>query len=91
MKQIQLIGLTVDENNAPIFEYFDRKFKQLQEQFQPREPETYLTRKQVAEMLQVNYTTLHNWKHKNILVPVGIGSRVLYKRSDIENKLIKLG
>ncbi len=48
----------------------------------------YLTRKDVSELLEVNLSTLHNWKKSNILKPKKIGSRVYYLLSDIE-KLLK--
>jgi len=90
MRQIQFIGISPEENNAKIFDYFNKKIEELKQTFQPKEPEIYLTRKQVSEMLQVDYSTLYNWKHKGTLTPLGIGGRVLYKRSDIEAKLIEL-
>jgi len=90
MKQIQFISISPEENNAPVFAYFDKKIEELKKHFKPKEPEKNLSRKQVCEMLQVDMSTLHNWKHKGILVPLGIGGRVIYRRSDIEAKLIEL-
>lgn len=43
----------------------------------------YLTRAQACEMLFITQTTLTTWKRKNILTPVKIGGRTLYRRSDI--------
>lgn len=90
MQQIQLVGITPQQLETAILQGVKSQFDDLKKEFQPKTPETYLTRKQVAEMLQVDLSSLHNWKHKGILVPVGIGGRVLYKRSDIEAKLIEL-
>jgi len=90
MKQIQLVGITSEELLNSIFKGIDARFAQLEKQFQPREPETYLTRKQTCELVGVNYTTLTNWKKKNILVPVSIGGRVLYKRSEIEAAMVRI-
>ncbi len=48
-----------------------------------------LTRQQVSEMLGVSLATLWHWEKKQILNPVKIGSKVRYRRSDVENALIK--
>ena len=50
----------------------------------------YLTRQAVAEMLSIDLSTVHNWKTKGILTAHQIGGRVFYKRSDVENAIIKL-
>lgn len=90
MKQVQLIGISAEQLQDAILQGVKSQIDDLKKQFKPKEPETYLSRKQVAEMLQVDYSTLHNWKHKGTLIPIGIGGRVLYKRSDIEANLIEL-
>ena len=57
---------------------------------QPKEPTKYLSRKEVAEMLDVNISTLHNWTVKGILTALQIGGRIYYKKADIEAAMIKL-
>lgn len=49
-----------------------------------------LTRQQVAEMLSIDLSTLHNWTKKGKLISYGIGHRVYYKRSEIEQAIIPL-
>jgi len=49
-----------------------------------------LTRKEAAQMLKVDMSTIHNWTKRNILTSYGIGGRVYYKESEIKNALIKL-
>lgn len=90
MKQVQLVGLTPEENNAPIFKYIDKKIDELKKAFQPKEPSKYLTRHQVAEMLSVDLSTVHNMTVKNILTKYQISGRVLYKRSEVEKSIVKL-
>lgn len=58
--------------------------------FKPIQPAEYLTRKQVAEMFNVDLSTVHNWCKTNKLKPLGLGSRVYFLRSDIEASLIPL-
>ena len=50
----------------------------------------FYTRKEVAEMLNVSYVTLNKWNKANKLKASGIGGRVLYRASDIENAIVEL-
>ena len=58
--------------------------------FKPVQPAEYLTRQQVAQMFDVDLSTVHNWSKSGKLKPLGIGSRVYFLRSDIEACLIPL-
>jgi excisionase family DNA binding protein len=90
MKILQFIGLTPEENNTPIFEYLDKKFEDLKKNLQPKEPNQYLTRNEVAELLSVDLSTVHNLSKKGTLQKFQIGGRVLYKRKQVEASIIKL-
>lgn len=90
MKQVQLVGLTQDENNQPIFNYIDKKFDELTKFYQPKEPTAYLTRTEVAKLLSVDLSTVHNLSVKGTLQKYQIGGRVLYKRKEVENAIVKL-
>jgi hypothetical protein len=58
--------------------------------FKPVQPAEYLTRQQVAQMFDVDLSTVHNWSKSGKLKPLGIGSRVYFLRTDIEACLIPL-
>jgi predicted DNA-binding transcriptional regulator AlpA len=60
------------------------------EEFKPKQPNEYLTRKEVAAMFKVDISTIHNWCKSKRLKPLGIGSRVYFLRSDIEQSLTPL-
>ena len=60
MKQVQLLGLTPEENNQPIFDYIDKQIDELKKFYQPKEPTKYITRQEVAKMLSVDLSTVHN-------------------------------
>lgn len=62
----------------------------LKKEYKPIEPEELLTRKEAAEMLKVNLSTIHNHTKKGKLKAYGLGYRVYYKRSEIERSLIPL-
>lgn len=62
----------------------------LKQNFQPKQPEEYLTRQEVADLLKIDKSTVHNHVKKGVLKQYGIGGKVYYKRSDIEAKMIPL-
>ena len=90
MKQVQLLGLTQEENNEPIFNFIDKKFDELKKFYQPKEPKQYLTRQEVAKLLSVDLSTVHNLSKRGILQKLQIGGRVLYLRSSVEKSIVKL-
>jgi hypothetical protein len=90
MQQVQLVGLTPQENNKPIFEYIDKKFDELKNFYQPKEPKKYLTRIEVSKMLSVDISTVHNLTKRNVLEKYQIGGRCLYLRSQVEESIVKI-
>ena len=49
-----------------------------------RNQETYLTPKEVAEMLGISYCTLWRWNKSGYLCHVKCGRKSFYKKSDVE-------
>ncbi|MCH3881178.1 helix-turn-helix domain-containing protein [Tenacibaculum aquimarinum] len=90
MKQVQLVGITPEENNKPIFEYIDKKFDDLKKFYQPKKPTEYLTRQETADLLKVDLSTIHNYTKRKVLNAWAIQGRVYYKRSEVEGSIIKL-
>ncbi len=62
---------------------------QLSAQFQPKEPTEFLTRNEVCAMLKINLSTLYRWCKDGTLSSFGIGNRVYFLRSHIEEVLMK--
>lgn len=100
-EQIQFVSITPEENNQPIFDYLDKKieelkqsylesYQEIRESYQPKEPTKYLTKLEVSKMLCINLASVNNWTKKKILQSYRIGGRVLYKRSEVEDSIIKL-
>ena len=50
----------------------------------PNYENTYLTKKEVSDLIGVSLMTLHRWEKDKILVPVRFGHSVRYKLSDIQ-------
>ena len=90
MSQKQLISLTQEENNKPIFEYIDKKFDELKKFYQPKEPPVWLSRRDVADKLSVDISTVHNMTVKGILQKYQCGSIIRYKLAEVESSIIKL-
>lgn len=53
----------------------------------PDEREEYLTPQEMSDILKVSLVTLWSWDNKKILNPLHIGTKKLYRRSDLEKIL----
>jgi DNA-binding transcriptional MerR regulator len=89
-ESIQLVGLTTKDLESLFSQAIKNELKSVKEHLQTKQPNNYLTRKEVAEMLKIDLSSVHNWSKKGILNPYQIGNRVYYKLSEVENAIIKL-
>ena len=87
---VQFIQVTPEQLQNAIIEGVKTQLKDLKKHFEPKTPTEYLTRQEVATMLSIDLSTLHNWKTKGILKAHQIGGRVFYKRTEIENAIVEL-
>lgn len=90
MQTVQFIQITPEQIQNAIIEGVKSQLEELKKSFQPKEPNKYLTRHQVAEMLSVDLSTVHNLSVRGTLQKYQIGGRVLYKLSEVEEAIIKL-
>lgn len=90
MEQLQFIGTTPEQLQNAITENVRSQLEELKKSFQPKTPEEYLTRKETAELLKINLSSLWNWTRKGRLKSYGISGKVYYKRSEVESALIEL-
>lgn len=90
MQNIQFIQITPQQLQNAIIAGVKNQLDELKKSFQPKEPTEYLTRNEVAQLLKVDLSTVHNWCKSGKLQPYGLGSRVYFKRSEIEECIIKL-
>ena len=56
-------------------------------QNQPLPEDNYISRKDTAQLLNVSLVTLSTWTKRSILKSYKIGSRVLYKKSEVIESL----
>ena len=85
MEAIQFLGtspadLITELKNSLIPELRE----QLSKDFQPKQPTEYLTRKEVCDLLSIDLSSLHRWRKEGTLTAYGIGNRVYFKRSEID-------
>lgn len=92
MSAVQFIQIQVtpEQLQNAIIQGVNSKLEELKKEFEPKSPTTYLTRQEVADLLQINLTTLWNYTRKGTLKAYGIGSRVYYKRAEVESAIVEL-
>jgi len=84
----QLHNVSPEEFKREILSGIKKQLKELTENFKPKEPTVWITRKDASEFLGVSLVTIHDWCKKGILHPYKIGNRVRFRRSDIEKVLL---
>ncbi len=88
-KSIQVYEIDPEEFKNEILAGVEKLLKEFSEQFTPKHPEIWMNRKDVGELLGISVVTIHNWSKDGILKPYKIGTRVRFKRSDIEQTLLE--
>jgi excisionase family DNA binding protein len=87
MENIQFIQTTPDELENRIFNRIKTELETLKKEFQPKEPQEFLTRNEVRDLLKVDLSTVHNWTKRGKLRAYGIGNRVYYRRDEVEQAI----
>jgi len=87
---IQLIQLSPEQLEDRIYTRIKLELDSLRSDFQPKQPTEYLTRNQVKEMFDVDLSTIHNWTKRGKLKAYGIGNRIYYKRTEIDQAIVPL-
>lgn len=81
-------------NNVNVEELIERFSKEVQKVFSLKEEEkeknkqVLLTRKEAANLLHINLSTLHNYCKQGKIHPLGLGKRVYFKKEELLNSLI---
>ena len=63
--------------------------KSLEQQITDFNAETYPSRQKVAEILDVDLSSLHRWAKSGYLVPISVGGKRRYRMSDVNRILGK--
>ncbi len=88
-RAIQVYEVDPEDFKKEILEGIEKLLEEFSKQFTPKEPQVWLSRKDVSELLGVSLPTLHQWGKQGILKPYKIGNRVRYRQSDIEETLLE--
>lgn len=48
----------------------------------------FYTRKEVSELLNISYVTVHDWCKKKILHPYKMGNKTFFKKSEIIERML---
>ncbi|GAA5096625.1 hypothetical protein GCM10023210_30610 [Chryseobacterium ginsengisoli] len=90
MKTIQFVGTSDSELLQRFKDEIIPELKlQLAKEFQPKEPDEFLTRNEVCELLKIDLSTLHRWRKDGMIPSYGFGNRVYFKRSEVEQIINK--
>jgi excisionase family DNA binding protein len=84
----QLHSITPEEFKAEILEGVSKQLQEFSQNFQPKEPTIWITRQEAAELIGVSLVTIHNWTKEGVINAHKIGTRVRFKRTEIENILL---
>ena len=87
---IQFIQVTPEQLQEQFLKGVKFEIDALKSEFQPKQPTEYLTRNQVKEMFDVDLSTVHNWTKRGKLKAYGIGNRIYYKRTEIDQAILPL-
>ena len=89
-KELQLISISFDDLKDLFGQVLKTELEAVKKHLQPKQPNEYLTRKEVSEMLKIDISSVHNWSKRGILIPHQIGNRVYFKMSEVENAIVQL-
>ena len=85
MSQLQIIGYDLPDFFAELKKSLIPEITEnLSAQFQPKEPTEYLTRSEVCKLLKIDLSSLHRWRKEGKIPSYGLGNRVYFKRSEVE-------
>ena len=81
----------IEQLKTEISEDVFNKISPLLEKFRTPTPQTeFITRKQTAQILRVSLPTVNDWTKTGKITGYRIGSRIRYKRNEIENSLSQI-
>jgi excisionase family DNA binding protein len=88
-KMTQIDGVSARQ----IFEAFktlESKIEDLKTQAPPAPAPGYLSRQEVAKMLNVSLVTLNDWTNKGFLKAYRLGQKVFYKAAEIDAAMVEI-
>jgi excisionase family DNA binding protein len=68
----------------------EEKLNSFKENFQPKKPTIWISRKDVGEILSISLVSVDIWTKKGILTAYRIGNKKRFKRNEVESALTKI-
>lgn len=88
MEQLIILqGVTLSQLLTQIEALIGNQIKQIAPSLKEEEPNKLMSRKDVADYLQISLPTLSEWTKMGWLRSYKIGNRVLYKSKEVDNSL----
>lgn len=84
-----ILQITADDLRSVMKSFYDDERKREEDSLRKLSEKPTLSRKDASKMLGVSLATLWKWAKDGYLKPVKIGTKVMYKRSDVEALLTK--
>ena len=80
---IILQGISLNQFMQQLQELITGKIIEEMDRRNAEPPASYITRKEVVELLRITMPTLHSWTKEGIIPSYQIGSRVLFKKDEV--------
>ena len=90
MEKIKLVHVSPEQLEQLIREAVKESFEAHKRVPKNDETTNYLDRSEVANILKISISTLNNWVKQGKLKPYGIGGRVYFKLSEIDQAMVPL-
>lgn len=90
MEQIQFISTTPQALANLIANAVKIQLEEFKEKLKPDDSIEYLSRQNVAKLLNCSIGTVHNLSVKKVIVKYQIGGKVMYRKDQVEQAIIKL-
>ena len=87
---MQTFQIQLPEEYQSEFNIIKSKLDNLEKNFQPKEPNKFIRRKALAEMLNVDQSSICNWTKKGILTAYQISGLIYYRLDQVEKAVVKL-
>jgi excisionase family DNA binding protein len=89
MESTLIHNLNAEEINN-LFVDLKKELSEIKQKLGSQKPDEYLTRSEVAKFFKCDLSTVHNWTVKGKLKAYYTGSRVYYRRDEIQSALIPI-
>lgn len=81
------INVSLDDLRTFSNELIQTTKKELEAEVVAQQNESYLTRLETCDFLKVDQSTLFRWARRGYLMPIEVGGRRVYRKSDLQRIL----